>query len=178
MTLRHRSIGGFLSRRQGRRELSLRQNTGLKMHNPNDKNIEMVDSSSNTDVPMENTNLSDPHIIPFDSENGMKMELWLQYFNETCRQHNKNEGWKTQLCPLRQPQFTCDLPITNNSVTQCIGKSVSSSQVTNGKENIANDRQNPSTEASGPVHWQLLVSGHISTVPDPSNLVHSPTSRP
>ncbi|GBO09758.1 hypothetical protein AVEN_195726-1 [Araneus ventricosus] len=75
------------------------------MLNPKDKNIETVDSSSNTentlaevveqynntDVPIENTNLSDTHIIPFDSENGMKMELWLQYFDETCRQHNKNE---------------------------------------------------------------------------------------
>ncbi|GBM56565.1 hypothetical protein AVEN_89559-1 [Araneus ventricosus] len=48
--------------------------SGLKMPNPNDKNKETVDSSSNTDVPMENTNISDPHIIPFDSENGMKME--------------------------------------------------------------------------------------------------------
>ncbi|GBM38147.1 hypothetical protein AVEN_48483-1 [Araneus ventricosus] len=66
------------------------------MPNPNDKNIEMVDCSSNTDVPMENTNLSDPHIIPFDSENGMKMELWLQSFNKKCRQHNKNEDWKVK----------------------------------------------------------------------------------
>ncbi|GBM36297.1 hypothetical protein AVEN_98955-1 [Araneus ventricosus] len=66
------------------------------MTNPNDKNIEMVDSSSNTNVSMENSNLSDPHIIPYDSENGMKMELWLQYFNETCRQHNKNEDWKVK----------------------------------------------------------------------------------
>ncbi|GBN06442.1 hypothetical protein AVEN_78135-1 [Araneus ventricosus] len=57
-----------------------------------------------------------------------------------------------QLCPLRQPQFTCDLPITNNSVSQCTGNSVISSQVTNGSENTANDRQNPSTEASGPVY--------------------------
>ncbi|GBM51960.1 hypothetical protein AVEN_194255-1 [Araneus ventricosus] len=58
----------------------------------------------------------------------------------------------TQLCPLRQPQFTCGLPITNNSVSQCTGNSVISSQVTNGSENTANDRQNPSTEDSGPVH--------------------------
>ncbi|GBM06056.1 hypothetical protein AVEN_49436-1 [Araneus ventricosus] len=75
------------------------------MPNPNDKNVETVDSSSNTevvekytntDVPIENTNLSDPHIIPFDSENGMKMELWLQYFNETYGQHNKNGCWKVK----------------------------------------------------------------------------------
>ncbi|GBO15792.1 hypothetical protein AVEN_211130-1 [Araneus ventricosus] len=58
----------------------------------------------------------------------------------------------TQLCPLRQPQFTCDLPITNNSASQCTGNSVISSQVTNVSENTANDRQNPSTEASGPVY--------------------------
>ncbi|GBL95970.1 hypothetical protein AVEN_136766-1 [Araneus ventricosus] len=336
------------------------------MSNPNDKNKETVDSSANTNVPMENTHISDPHIIPFDSENGMKMELWMQYFNDTCKQHNKNEDWKvknilkffkgsalthyinyclnicnfddlcsaltekflqpivvnfanfsqhylkknddlvkyfheklncgrklglspqlilegltdglptqfkqlmtvqspktptewltlatklfkiqesseqsavvnneptvvtrpnfsprqstfiprpqnsffrpnfqnfsrsrpnnfvnphsntsmyqgfrpnhnthfqnrlpsspcrictrqgipnayhwTQLCPLRQPQFTCDLPITNNSVSQCTGNSVISSQVTNGSENTASDRQNPSTEASGPVY--------------------------
>ncbi|GBN51212.1 hypothetical protein AVEN_25104-1 [Araneus ventricosus] len=70
--------------------------SGLKVPNPNDKNIEMVDSSSNTNELMENTNLSDPHIIPFDSEKGMKMELLLQYFNETCRQHNKNEDWKVK----------------------------------------------------------------------------------
>ncbi|GBM07506.1 hypothetical protein AVEN_100710-1 [Araneus ventricosus] len=66
------------------------------MPNPKDKNKETVESSSNTDVPMENTNISDPHIIPFDSENGMKMELWLQYFNDTCKQHNKNEDWKAK----------------------------------------------------------------------------------
>ncbi|GBN76837.1 hypothetical protein AVEN_191390-1, partial [Araneus ventricosus] len=64
------------------------------MPNPNDKNKETVDSSSNTDIPMENTHISDPHIIPFDFQNGMKMELWLQYFDETCKQHNKNEDWK------------------------------------------------------------------------------------
>ncbi|GBN35685.1 hypothetical protein AVEN_236259-1 [Araneus ventricosus] len=58
----------------------------------------------------------------------------------------------TQLCPLKQPRFTCDLPITNNSVSQCTGNSVILSQVTNGSENTANDRQNPSTEASGPVY--------------------------
>ncbi|GBN30333.1 Transposon Tf2-8 polyprotein, partial [Araneus ventricosus] len=67
------------------------------MPNPKDKNVETVDSSSNTentlaevveqytntDVPIEKTNLSDTHIFPFDSENGINMELWLQYFNET-----------------------------------------------------------------------------------------------
>ncbi|GBM83719.1 Transposon Tf2-9 polyprotein [Araneus ventricosus] len=64
------------------------------MPNSNDKNKETVDNSANTDVPMENTHISDPHIIPFDSENGMKMELWLQHFNDTCKQHNKYEDWK------------------------------------------------------------------------------------
>ncbi|GBM76031.1 hypothetical protein AVEN_53905-1 [Araneus ventricosus] len=73
---------------------------------PKDKNVETVDSSSNTEntlaevveqytntvVPMENTKLNDPHLSPFDSENGKKMELWLQYLNETCRKHNKNEA--------------------------------------------------------------------------------------
>ncbi|GBL81232.1 hypothetical protein AVEN_143563-1 [Araneus ventricosus] len=58
------------------------------MPNHNDKNKETVDSSSNTNVPMEDTNISDPHIIPFDSENGMSMEFWLQYFNDTCRNYN------------------------------------------------------------------------------------------
>ncbi|GBM37864.1 hypothetical protein AVEN_193383-1 [Araneus ventricosus] len=66
------------------------------MPNPNDKNKETAESSSNTDVPMENTNISDPHIIPFDSQNGMKMELWLQYFNDTCKQQNKKEDWKVK----------------------------------------------------------------------------------
>ncbi|GBL94053.1 hypothetical protein AVEN_156207-1 [Araneus ventricosus] len=66
------------------------------MSNPNDKNKESVDSSANTDVLMENTHISDPHIIPFDSENGMKMELWLQYLNDTCKQHNKNEDWEVK----------------------------------------------------------------------------------
>ncbi|GBM81904.1 hypothetical protein AVEN_138574-1 [Araneus ventricosus] len=68
------------------------------------------------------------------------------------RQGIPNAYHWTQLCPLRQPQFTCDLPRRNNSVSQCTGNSVISSQVTNGSENTANDRQNPSTEASGPVH--------------------------
>ncbi|GBO44559.1 hypothetical protein AVEN_221616-1 [Araneus ventricosus] len=68
------------------------------------------------------------------------------------RQGIPNAYHWTQLCPLKQPQFTCDLPITNNSVSQCTGNSVISSQVTNGRENTANDRQNPSTEASGPVY--------------------------
>ncbi|GBM32889.1 hypothetical protein AVEN_221199-1 [Araneus ventricosus] len=68
------------------------------------------------------------------------------------RQGIPNAYHWTQLCPLRQPQFTCDLLITNNSVSQCTGNSVISSQVTNGSENTASDRQNPSTEASGPVH--------------------------
>ncbi|GBN81945.1 hypothetical protein AVEN_36538-1 [Araneus ventricosus] len=68
------------------------------------------------------------------------------------RQGIPNAYHCTQLCPLRQPQFTCDLPITNNSVFQCTGNSVISSQVTNGSENTASDRQNPSTEASGPVY--------------------------
>ncbi|GBN22186.1 hypothetical protein AVEN_96812-1 [Araneus ventricosus] len=68
-------------------KVSGKKASGLKMPNPNDKNIETVDNSSNTentlaeaveqytntDVLMENANLSDPHIIPFDSENGMKM---------------------------------------------------------------------------------------------------------
>ncbi|GBN02712.1 hypothetical protein AVEN_206624-1 [Araneus ventricosus] len=68
------------------------------------------------------------------------------------RQGIPNAYLWTQLCPLRQPQFTCVLPITNNSVSQCTGNSVISSQVTNGCENTTSDRQNPSTEASGPVH--------------------------
>ncbi|GBL88904.1 hypothetical protein AVEN_159001-1 [Araneus ventricosus] len=68
------------------------------------------------------------------------------------RQGIPNSYHWTQLCPLRQSQFTCDLPITNNSVSQCTGNFVISSQVTNGSESTANDRQNPSTEASGPVH--------------------------
>ncbi|GBM03954.1 hypothetical protein AVEN_99160-1 [Araneus ventricosus] len=68
------------------------------------------------------------------------------------RQGIPNAYHWTQLCPLRQPQFTCDLPIINNSVSQCTGNSVISSQVTNGSENTASDRQNPSTEASCPVH--------------------------
>ncbi|GBM39167.1 hypothetical protein AVEN_208346-1 [Araneus ventricosus] len=92
------------------------------------------------------------------------------------RQGIPNAYHWTQLCPLRQPQFTCDLPIANNSVSQCTGNSFISSQVTNDSENTANDRQNPSTEASGQVYWQLLVSGHISTLPNPSNLVHLPMS--
>ncbi|GBN83078.1 hypothetical protein AVEN_233312-1 [Araneus ventricosus] len=33
--------------------------SGLKMPNPNDKNKETVESSSNTDIPMENTHISD-----------------------------------------------------------------------------------------------------------------------
>ncbi|GBN77840.1 hypothetical protein AVEN_145268-1 [Araneus ventricosus] len=70
--------------------------SGLKMSNPNDKNKETVDSSANTNVPMQNTQISYAHIIPFDSENGVKMELWLQYFNDTCKQHNKNEDWKVK----------------------------------------------------------------------------------
>ncbi|GBN90068.1 hypothetical protein AVEN_160513-1 [Araneus ventricosus] len=37
------------------------------------------------------------------------------------RQGIPNAYHWTQLCPLRQPQFTCDLPITNNSVSQCTG---------------------------------------------------------
>ncbi|GBO04173.1 hypothetical protein AVEN_138885-1 [Araneus ventricosus] len=68
------------------------------------------------------------------------------------RQGIRNAYHWTQLCPLRQPQFTCDLPITNNSVSQWTGNSVISSQVTNGSENTASDRQNPSTEASRPVY--------------------------
>ncbi|GBN51550.1 hypothetical protein AVEN_77869-1 [Araneus ventricosus] len=73
--------------------------------------------------------------------------------SRTCtRQGILNAYHWTQLCPLRQPQFTCDLPITNNSVSQCTENSVISSQVTNVSENTANDRQNPSTEASGPVY--------------------------
>ncbi|GBM21947.1 hypothetical protein AVEN_187945-1 [Araneus ventricosus] len=68
------------------------------------------------------------------------------------RQGIPNAYHWTQLCPLRQPQFTCDLPITNNCVSQCTGNSVISSQVTNGRENTANDRQNPSIEAPGPVY--------------------------
>ncbi|GBM10467.1 hypothetical protein AVEN_263375-1 [Araneus ventricosus] len=68
------------------------------------------------------------------------------------RQGIPNAYHWTQLCPLRQPQFTCDLPITNTTVSQCTGNSVSSSQVTNGSENTTDDRQNSSTEASGPVY--------------------------
>ncbi|GBL74023.1 hypothetical protein AVEN_230938-1 [Araneus ventricosus] len=68
------------------------------------------------------------------------------------RQGIPNAYHWTQLCPLRQPQFTCDLPITNNPISQSTGNSVISSQVTNGSENTGNDRQNPSTEASSPVY--------------------------
>ncbi|GFT96106.1 uncharacterized protein TNCV_1680131 [Trichonephila clavipes] len=57
--------------------------------------------------------------------------------------------WKQQ-CPfnqlqLRQIQFTCDSSMATNSVSQSSENSVRSQQ-------IPNQRQHPSTEASGPAY--------------------------
>ncbi|GFQ65600.1 uncharacterized protein TNCT_158851 [Trichonephila clavata] len=37
---------------------------------------------------------SEPYIIAFDSENGMRIEAWLQFFNNACKLNN-TDNWKT-----------------------------------------------------------------------------------
>ncbi|GFX06139.1 uncharacterized protein TNCV_641861 [Trichonephila clavipes] len=80
-------------------------------------------------------------------------------------------NWKQQ-CPfnqhqLRQTPFTRDSSLATNTVSQSAENSVSSQQ-------IPNQRQHPSTEASGPKFWQLQVSGHISSLPSLANLDNLP----
>ncbi|GFV46236.1 uncharacterized protein TNCV_261871 [Trichonephila clavipes] len=43
-----------------------------------------------------NTNQTpnEPYIVPFDSENGMLIEAWLDYFNNACKLSNKDDSWK------------------------------------------------------------------------------------
>ncbi|GFV87977.1 uncharacterized protein TNCV_782571 [Trichonephila clavipes] len=58
-------------------------------------------------------------------------------------------NWKQQ-CPfnqhqLRQTPFSCDFSLATNTVSQSSENSVSSQQ-------IPNQRQHPSTEASGPAY--------------------------
>ncbi|GFS61134.1 uncharacterized protein TNCV_4956291 [Trichonephila clavipes] len=79
--------------------------------------------------------------------------------------------WKLQ-CPfnqhqLRQTPFTCDSSLATNAVSQSSENSVSSQQ-------ILNQRQHPSTEASALAYCQLQVSGHISSLPSLANLDNLP----
>ncbi|GFY36402.1 uncharacterized protein TNCV_3451051 [Trichonephila clavipes] len=37
---------------------------------------------------------NEPYIVPFDFENGMLIEAWLDYFNNGCKLGNKDDNWK------------------------------------------------------------------------------------
>ncbi|GFT17794.1 uncharacterized protein TNCV_2588701 [Trichonephila clavipes] len=41
-----------------------------------------------------NQTRKEPYIVPFDSENGMLIEVWLDYFNNACTLDNKDDNWK------------------------------------------------------------------------------------
>ncbi|GFS61136.1 uncharacterized protein TNCV_4956301 [Trichonephila clavipes] len=37
---------------------------------------------------------NEPYIVPFDSENGMLIEAWLDFFNNACTFNNIDDNWK------------------------------------------------------------------------------------
>ncbi|KAF8784811.1 hypothetical protein HNY73_010440 [Argiope bruennichi] len=78
----------------------------------------------------------------------------------------------TQVCPFHQPQFMANVPITANLTSSC-------TEVPLGCSQNPGARQNSPNEASGPEQLQLLVSGHISTLPNLANLdnVYNPYKR-
>ncbi|GFX83023.1 uncharacterized protein TNCV_5001711 [Trichonephila clavipes] len=41
-----------------------------------------------------NQTLNEPYIVPFDSENGMLIEAWLDYYNNACKLGNRDDSWK------------------------------------------------------------------------------------
>ncbi|GFR01248.1 uncharacterized protein TNCT_400131 [Trichonephila clavata] len=59
---------------------------------PNNDQTNMdVNGSATNQIP------SEPHIIAFDSENGMRIEAWLEYFNNACKLNNKDNDWKIHI---------------------------------------------------------------------------------
>ncbi|GFX77131.1 uncharacterized protein TNCV_1073311 [Trichonephila clavipes] len=123
---------------------------------------------------------NETYIVPFDSENGMLIEAWPNhhihfqhglppYPCSICTQQGFPNAyhWKL-LCPfnqhrLRQIPFTCDSSLAINTVSQRSENSV-------GSQQIPNQRQHLSTEASDPKLWQFELSGHISSLPSLANL--------
>ncbi|GFR10679.1 uncharacterized protein TNCT_281831, partial [Trichonephila clavata] len=47
-----------------------------------------INSNTNQKIP------SEPFLIAFDPENGMRIEAWLEYFNNACKISNKDNDWK------------------------------------------------------------------------------------
>ncbi|GFW70481.1 uncharacterized protein TNCV_874021 [Trichonephila clavipes] len=124
------------------------------MVNNEPTNLAVINSTNQTP--------NEPYIVSFDSENGMLIEAWSNHHTNfqhklppypcsiyTQRGIPNAYQWKLQ-CPFNQHQFrqtpfTCDSSLANNIVSQSSENFVSSQQ-------IPNQRQHPSTEASGSVY--------------------------
>ncbi|GFV58633.1 uncharacterized protein TNCV_53811 [Trichonephila clavipes] len=61
--------------------------SGFKMANNEQTNLAVISNTNQTP--------NEPYIVPFDSENGMLIEYWLDYFNNACKLSNKDDSWKT-----------------------------------------------------------------------------------
>ncbi|PRD24852.1 UNVERIFIED_CONTAM: hypothetical protein NCL1_42580 [Trichonephila clavipes] len=60
--------------------------TGFKMVNNEPTNLAVINSTNQTP--------NEPYIVSFDSENGMLIEAWLDYFNNVFKLGNKDDNWK------------------------------------------------------------------------------------
>ncbi|GFV35561.1 uncharacterized protein TNCV_3205921 [Trichonephila clavipes] len=61
-----------------------------------------------------------------------------------------------------------------SQISMLITLTIESSENSVSSQQIPNQRQHPSTEASCPAYWQLQVSGHISSLPSLANLDNLP----
>ncbi|GFW32567.1 uncharacterized protein TNCV_565131 [Trichonephila clavipes] len=128
--------------------------SGFKMANNEQTNLDVIRTLNQTP--------NEPYIVPFDSENGMIIEArpnHRTYFQHglppypcsICTQKGIPNAYNWKLhCPfnqhqLKQTPFTCDSSLAANTVSESSENSVSSQQ-------IPNQRQYPSTDASGPAY--------------------------
>ncbi|GFR31275.1 uncharacterized protein TNCT_133891 [Trichonephila clavata] len=58
------------------------------METNNQPNLAVNSNTNQKKIP------SEPFLIAFDPENGMRIEAWLEYFNNACKISNKDNDWK------------------------------------------------------------------------------------